>query len=218
MANFWDLPEDILVEVLSLVPTKELICSCRLVCLQWRELVDSLLLWKLKYRHNCKDLNKGIKDAYYLFCHLEKNLIKNPCGEEGLDFWEIETPSEGEWKVEVIAGLGKTKVRTTDFLMKNSEVEYKAQHQVNKCFATYNGLCIKSQRITLKDHVEFYSTPGNEYQLTVKLLAEDFTTLKEHSFTNGYGGHRRSGKWHRVSMPGAEKWCAGRWSQPGFDQ
>lgn len=82
--------EELLIEILSFVSFKDLICNCRLVCKQWKCVIDSQSIWRLKCERenvkipSCKLLQ--LPDFYYrnIYIHSRskmKNLIKNPCGE-----------------------------------------------------------------------------------------------------------------------------------------
>lgn len=86
MTTIGDLPEDVLVELLSLLPARDLLRTCRLVCTQWRYVVDLATLWKRKCQRDgfyCQSLDRSVSDwkVFYMLCHLKKNLIKNPCAE-----------------------------------------------------------------------------------------------------------------------------------------
>ncbi|XP_063001395.1 F-box only protein 44-like [Elgaria multicarinata webbii] len=224
MAGIGDLPERILQEVLCLLPMEELIRNCRVVCTRWRDLVDSPALWQQKYQQKgnhletqkvCLDLQKG----YFIFSHLEKNLLKNPCGEEGLAFWDIKIPVQGQWKIEELSEADTTKLQKWNYLQRNrclkkEDIPYQ---QVNKCFSAHNGLCIKSQLITLKDHGYwdqlideaephivvndwFYHGFGCRYQLWVKLLSADFKVLQEYGTRNAYERDIKTEQWREVSL------------------
>lgn len=82
--------EELFIEILSFVSFKDLICNCRLVCKQWKWLIDSQSIWRLKCERenvkipSCKLLQ--LPEYYYrnIYIHSTskmKNLIKNPCGE-----------------------------------------------------------------------------------------------------------------------------------------
>ncbi|KAJ7306351.1 hypothetical protein JRQ81_009694 [Phrynocephalus forsythii] len=219
MASLEDLPEPILVDILTWLPAEDLILNCRLVCSWWRELVDWPVLWKRKLRRHGKDLGAQGSDLYYVFCHLEKNLVQNPCGEEGLDFWEILTPGEARWKIEDVSEADSEKFRGTDFLQRNYYVKDRPQPLIQKCFAASNGSCFKSQLITLKDHGYwdelldgssstivvkdwFYSRPGCRYRLYVGLLAADATVLREYCSEDLYKQDWERGssqRWQKVT-------------------
>lgn len=105
MTSICDLPEDVLVELLSLLPAKELVCTCRLVCTQWRYVVDLTTLWKRKCQREgfyLQSLDRNVSDwkIFYMLCSLKRNLIKNPCAEGLFDFFysrELgEFPLEGQ--------------------------------------------------------------------------------------------------------------------------
>nr|XP_020637672.1 F-box only protein 44-like [Pogona vitticeps] len=213
MISIEDLPEHILVDVLTRIPAEDLILNCRLVCSRWRDLVDWPVLWKRRLRRHGRDLSAWGSDLYYIFCHLEKNLLKNPCGEEGFDFWEILETKEGQWKIEDLPKADSEKFRGTDFLQRNYYVKDRPQQDIKKCFTACNGFCYKSQLITLKDHGYwdelldgtgstivvkdwFYYRPGCRYRLYVGLLAADFTVLQEYRSEDLYGRDwERNGSW-----------------------
>ncbi|XP_060131202.1 F-box only protein 44-like [Zootoca vivipara] len=163
-ANMENLPENLLLDIFIMVPACDLICNCRLVCSQWRDLVDLPVLWKRKFRK--RDHDSSPKPlAFYIFSHLEKNLIKNPDGQDGLDTWQtpgrhpnpdtqIQTPAEGHWETEE---LSKEDSITVSGIIKPFEFGILGERgedapvQLYKCFAARNGPCSKSQLITLKD-------------------------------------------------------------------
>ncbi|CAI5783055.1 F-box only protein 44-like [Podarcis lilfordi] len=200
-ANMENLPEHILLDILSLVPASDLIYNCRLVCSQWRDLVDLPVLWKRKFQK--RDHDSSPKPlAFYIFSRLKKNLIKNPDGQDGLDSWEIQTPAEGHWETEELSIEDSKSVRQMlspykmGYFWENDE---DAPVQLYKCFASRNRPCSKSQLITLKDEgywdelmdearptMEvkdcFSSGYDSCYTLTVKLLSADSEVLKEHQY------------------------------------
>ncbi|XP_078235089.1 F-box only protein 44 [Pogona vitticeps] len=132
------LPREILLEVFSLVPAQDLVQRCRLVCSQWREVVDLDVLWKRKCRREgyaMPALESSIQDwrAFYYLCRLKRNLIKNPCGEDGFNFWETEDDDE-----------------TFEIGRIDRRYPFLPMH-VRSGFGVYSG-GEKKQLITLKDH------------------------------------------------------------------
>lgn len=78
------LPEAVLIRILASIPAVELVLVCRLVCCQWKNLVDGAALWILKCQQ--EGLTRAESDAenwqnFYFLSKKRKNLIKNPCGE-----------------------------------------------------------------------------------------------------------------------------------------
>ncbi|XP_062822777.1 F-box only protein 6 isoform X1 [Anolis carolinensis] len=140
MANVCDLPEDVLIEILIRIPARELIRNCRPVCPLWRDLVDLPSLWKRKCQrdgYHARNPEKTPPDwkIHYFLCSLERNLIKNPCAEDGFSRWSIDENGGDEWKIEAIPGAhGRG---------------FPHPH-VQKYFVTSFYSCIKSQMITLK--------------------------------------------------------------------
>ncbi|XP_065552867.1 F-box only protein 6-like [Lathamus discolor] len=188
MTTICDLPEDVLVELLSLLPARDLLRTCRVVCRQWRYVVDLATLWKRKcqregfYRQN---LDGSVSDwkVFYMLCHLKRNLIKNPCAEEKFQHWKLDNNEGDKWKIENMPGPHGRDI---------------ADPKVQKYFVTSYGPCFKSQLITLqkegywnqlmdekrpeivvKDWYAARFDCGCRYELTVRLLSEDYIVLAE---------------------------------------
>uniref|UniRef100_A0A3B3HPY2 FBA domain-containing protein n=1 Tax=Oryzias latipes TaxID=8090 RepID=A0A3B3HPY2_ORYLA len=110
---------------------------------------------------------------------MPRNLLKNPCGEEGLEFWKVTENGGDGWMVDDMPeNCGQ------DFPFKN----------VKKYFATSYELCLKRQVIDLLAEgylsdeldaqpvvkVEDCRTDcGCEYQLTVCLLDENRKVIQK---------------------------------------
>ncbi|KAE8585855.1 hypothetical protein XENTR_v10021476 [Xenopus tropicalis] len=100
-------PDDVLLVILSFVPSRDLLKSCRLVSKRWKQLVDSPTLWKIKcqqeWRKEVFNSALSIPNMNWQRLYLKKpflrNLIRNPCGTEGLQHWESTDGGDG-WKVE----------------------------------------------------------------------------------------------------------------------
>ncbi|XP_054856939.1 F-box only protein 6-like [Eublepharis macularius] len=188
MVNIGDLPEDILLDLLSLVPGRDLLRNCRLVCSHWRGLVDLGTLWKRKSQREGylpKEPDRSVPDwkNFYFLCSLKRNLIKNPLAKDGFNHWRLDSNEGDEWKVEDLPGAHGR--------------EFPFPH-VQKYFVTSYGACVKSQLITLKEEgywnelmdkakpdivvKDWYAARfdcGCQYQLNVKLLSADYTVLEE---------------------------------------
>ncbi|MEE6522652.1 hypothetical protein FKM82_021268 [Ascaphus truei] len=109
MLSIDHLPENVLLEVLSLVPARDLIYRCLPVCRLWRDIIDSPTLWKTKCqskRYIAKDCKRTPRDwkMFYFICQLKRNLLKNPCAEEGFRFWRLDVNEGDQWKVEDLPG------------------------------------------------------------------------------------------------------------------
>ncbi|XP_072833618.2 F-box only protein 6 isoform X2 [Pogona vitticeps] len=142
-ATIQDLPEEVLLDILSRVPKKDLILHCRLVCSLWRDLVDQPALWSRKCQHlgfNPAASGGPIQDwrTFYLH-HSTPNLVKNPCGKENLDFWD----------------LRRTSWMTISYNLPLFHKQIPCPPlDVEKCFVVAGPLIgqgVKSQRITLRD-------------------------------------------------------------------
>uniref|UniRef100_A0A8C0HGM3 F-box protein 6 n=1 Tax=Buteo japonicus TaxID=224669 RepID=A0A8C0HGM3_9AVES len=188
MTTICDLPEDVLVELLSLLPAQDLIRTCRLVCTQWRYVVDLTTLWKRKCQREgfyIQNLDRSVSDwkIFYMLCSLKRNLIKNPSAEENFQHWKLDNNEGDKWKIEDLPGThGKDM----------------PDPKVHKYFVTSYGPCFKSQLITLqkegywnqlmdekrpeivvKDWYAARFDCGCRYELTVRLLSEDYIVLEE---------------------------------------
>ncbi|XP_053257908.1 F-box only protein 44-like [Podarcis raffonei] len=219
MASLCVLPDHLLLDILSLVPMGDLIRNCRPVCSRWRDLVDLPVLWKRLFRR--KDNNQRVPvvprdiKAYYILGRLEKNLIKNPFGEDGLDYWTTKTVGEAQWKIQEVSEKASLRLGMRDFPLRNRPVDDGPCLQVKKCFAACDGLCAKSQFIILKDEGYwdelidrvkptvvvsdcFYYTKGTQYQLLVQLLSADFKVLRERCSEDLFMNGSKHGRWREV--------------------
>ncbi|XP_060114211.1 F-box only protein 17-like [Heteronotia binoei] len=96
------LPQELLVLILSWVPGRTLVTVGRLVCREWRDLIDSPVLWKLQGERD-PSKREAFRAALEAARHCPRmewarvgvlqpfgrNLIKNPCGEEQFLHWQV---------------------------------------------------------------------------------------------------------------------------------
>ncbi|XP_048877618.1 F-box only protein 2 isoform X3 [Brienomyrus brachyistius] len=113
---------------------------------------------------------------------MARNLLKNSCGEEMLEFWELTENGGSEWKVEPVPGdCGHAF----------------CNEAVSTCFATSFELCLKRQvvnlveegfsthdldsqpAVTVEDWYSSRTDCGCVYQLSVSLLDENHEVLQE---------------------------------------
>ncbi|XP_074190152.1 F-box only protein 44 isoform X3 [Rhinolophus sinicus] len=107
--NINELPENILLELFTHVPARQLLLRCRLVCSLWRDLIDLVTLWKRKCLREgfiTEDWDQPVADwkIFYFLRSLHRNLLHNPCAEEGFEFWSLDVNGGDEWKVEDLSG------------------------------------------------------------------------------------------------------------------
>ncbi|XP_027424516.2 F-box only protein 44 isoform X3 [Callorhinus ursinus] len=105
VGNINELPENILLELFTHVPARHLLLHCRLVCSLWRDLIDLVTLWKRKCLREgfiTEDWDQPVADwkIFYFLRSLHRNLLHNPCAEEGFEFWSLDVNGGDEWKVE----------------------------------------------------------------------------------------------------------------------
>ncbi|MEE6485229.1 hypothetical protein FKM82_014218 [Ascaphus truei] len=188
MLSINHLPGDALLDVLSLVPARDLIQRCQSVCSLWRDIIDSPTHWKKKCQLEglvSKHSKRKPCDwkMFYLVSKLKRNLLKNPCAEEKFTFWRIDKSCGDGWKIDDLPGTFGQPF---------------ADEKAKKYFVTSYGSCKKSQLIVLKK--EGYSNElmdviqpdivvrdwyaarhdcGCKYKVRVQLLSEDNIVLDE---------------------------------------
>uniref|UniRef100_A0A8C2QQ88 F-box protein 44 n=1 Tax=Cricetulus griseus TaxID=10029 RepID=A0A8C2QQ88_CRIGR len=186
VGNINELPENILLELFTHVPARQLLLRCRPVCSLWRDLIDLVTLWKRKCLREgfiTEDWDQPVADwkIFYFLRSLRRNLLHNPCAEEGFEFWSLDVNGGDEWKVEDLS--------------KDQRKEF-PNDQVKKYFVTSYYTCLKSQVVDLKAEgyweelmdatrpdIEvkdwFAARPdcGSKYQLCVQLLSSAHAPL-----------------------------------------
>ncbi|XP_063799952.1 F-box only protein 6-like isoform X2 [Pseudophryne corroboree] len=188
MAAISDVPEGVLLEILSSVPHRDLILQCRLVCSVWRDVIDSHTLWKMKCQRDGflpKDWRKNPPDwrMFYVLSYKKRNLLRNPCATDDFNFWHKNEDLGDGWKVETLPG---------------DHGQSFPEESVRKYFVTSYGPCIKSQTIDLteegyygdlmdvmqpaiviKDWYAARHDCGCRYTLLVQLLSKEHTVIEE---------------------------------------
>ncbi|EDL81107.1 similar to F-box protein 44 (predicted), isoform CRA_a [Rattus norvegicus] len=104
VGNINELPENILLELFTHIPARQLLLRCRPVCSLWRDLIDLVTLWKRKCLQEgfiTEDWDQPVADwkIFYFLRSLQRNLLHNPCAEEGFEFWSLDVNGGDEWKV-----------------------------------------------------------------------------------------------------------------------
>ncbi|XP_041654976.1 F-box only protein 6-like [Cheilinus undulatus] len=115
--QLFSVPLEILGEIFLNLPPHQVVCICRLVCHQWKEVADSESLWKQRCRregyHLC-DPSEIPKDwrLFYFLCKKRRNLLKNPRGEcknlpshfnhQKMRYWHKTHNGGDQWVVEKV--------------------------------------------------------------------------------------------------------------------
>lgn len=189
MPTIGDLNQDVLTVLLSHVPARELVLTCRLVCRAWKDLVDKVHIWKRKclregYFRRGWDTFPENWMKYYFLRPLMRNLLRNPCGEERFQFWTLDENGGDLWKIENLPGE-----QSASFPDRN----------VKQYFVTSYGLCRKSQivdlmengcwrklldeiqpKIVVRDWYAARMDCGCTYKLHVNLLSEKKVPLQSY--------------------------------------
>ncbi|XP_068934432.1 F-box only protein 2 [Petaurus breviceps papuanus] len=204
-----DLPDPVLIQILASLPATELVHVCRLVCQQWKALVDGPALWLFKCqqeglaRENQFEEDRDNWQLYYFLCKWKRNLLKNVFGEDEFEAWEeVETGGDG-WKVEEIPG--------------DCGCDFPEDENVKKYFVTSYEWCRKAQvvdlwaegyweelldtnqpSIVVKDWYSSRSDASCLYELWVKLLSKNEDVVAEYKSETVALHHGLSG-WHEIS-------------------
>ncbi|XP_049631329.1 F-box only protein 44 isoform X1 [Suncus etruscus] len=208
LENINELPENILLEVFAHVPARQLLLRCRPVCSLWRDLIDLVTLWKRKCLQEgfvTEDGDPTVADwkVFYFLRSLRRNLLHNPCAEEGFEFWSLDVNGGDEWKVEDLS--------------RDQRKEF-PNDQVKKYFVTSYYTCLKSQVVDLKaegyweelmDTTRpdiqvkdwFAARPdcGSKYQLCVQLLSSAHAPLGTFQPDPATIQKKSDAKWREVS-------------------
>ncbi|XP_027872901.1 F-box only protein 6-like [Xiphophorus couchianus] len=131
------LPLDILEEIFLNLPRQHVVCVCRLVCRQWKDVADSESFWRERCRREGYQLRDPSKvpsnwRLFYFLCKKRRNLIKNPRAEDEFQGWRILKNGGDKWKIE------------------GSMVKH-SNPAVQKNFVTSYGWCTKEQVINLME-------------------------------------------------------------------
>ena len=141
------ITDELLARILSYVPDLDVIRVCRLVCTNWRDLIDSNEVWIFKSRSLSRVVPNQVlrclqplptnlyREVVFYDPYSIRNLIKNPNGEEGAAFWIFEKSGGNGWVVE-------SPPVYADPLIDIPEVTG------NSCFATSYYMCSKYQLST----------------------------------------------------------------------
>ncbi|KAK2885756.1 hypothetical protein Q8A67_016593 [Cirrhinus molitorella] len=170
-----DVPLAVVEEILLNLPAHQVVRVCRLVCHEWKELVDSAAHWRERCRREGFQPHDAFRPPedwrlFYFLSKKRRNLIKNPRAEEEFNGWTIVQNGGDLWSVEA------NSVEIPNFT-------------VPKCFVTSYELCLKQQLINLKKEgynaafidqlqppikISDWYAPrfdcGSEYQICVELL------------------------------------------------
>ncbi|KAL1021018.1 hypothetical protein UPYG_G00007650 [Umbra pygmaea] len=178
------LPLEVFEEVFLNVPPQQVVCVCRLVSQEWKEVVDSDSLWRKRCRREgylLRDATTPPKDwrLFYFMCKNRHNLLKNPIADDKFNGWDLIENGGDKW------GIGSVRVPLPD-------------NTVQHCFVTSYGPCNKCQLIHLEkegyspafmDDVQpdivisdWYvprSDCGAIYQICVQLLNQEKKTIEK---------------------------------------
>ncbi|XP_067226613.1 uncharacterized protein [Chanodichthys erythropterus] len=165
-ADVPDVPLAMVEEILLNLPAHQVVRVCRLVCREWKELVDSASHWRERCEReeiqHC-DASRTPEDwrLFYFLAKNPRNLLKNPRAEDGLQGWE-NVQNGGDWVTE------ENRKPFPD-------------NSVTKCFSTSHWLGMKQQLIDLEK--EGYSAAFMDKQQPHIKISDWYTPLSH------YGGH-----------------------------
>ncbi|KAM4020698.1 F-box only protein 27 [Anomaloglossus baeobatrachus] len=189
---FMDLepfPEEILLLILSFVPSLDLLLHCRLVSRRWRRLVDAPTLWRTKCERDrrreillaaemCGDFSW---QRVCLKTPFSKNLLRNPYGAERLKHWTVRNGGDG-WTVEVNLSALEGAERQTCFVTSFSWCEKSQIIDLLQEGLWEHLLDVHQPSICISDWYAGRQDCGCVYRIKVQLLAADkHTVVKEFS-------------------------------------
>ncbi|XP_061591470.1 F-box only protein 6-like isoform X1 [Cololabis saira] len=198
------LPLDIWEEIFLNLPPHQVVCVCRLVCHQWKDVADSESFWRERCRregYRLRDASKTPKDwrLFYFCCKNRRNLLKNPRGDDKLRGWVVEDDGGDHWKIEAL-------------------MEPHPNDAVQTNFVTSYGMCKKSQKINLakegyspsfmdkfQPHIQisdWYSPRwdcGSEYTILVQLLNHKKEVIQEFAPETVYFQQWNDHQWHQMT-------------------
>ncbi|XP_056589408.1 F-box only protein 44-like isoform X2 [Triplophysa dalaica] len=130
------VPLAVVEEILLNLPAKDVVLICRLVCRDWKELVDSAAHWRARCRREgfeLRDASRPPNDwrQFYFLSKKRRNLLKNPRAEEKFNRWKLVENGGDGWKIE-------------------ENVKSLPNETIEKMFVTSYGMCLKEQLIDLK--------------------------------------------------------------------
>ncbi|KAM9785751.1 F-box only protein 6-like [Neosynchiropus ocellatus] len=197
-------PLEILEEIFLQLPAHDVVRLCRLVCREWKEVVDSQSLWKERCRregYHPRDASTSPKDwmVFYFCCVMKRNLLKNPRGEDKMKDWVILENGGNEWKLE-------------DVLVPHPD------ETVKKNFVTSYSMCMKTQLIDLKKEgygasfmdkfqpdirvTDWYAPRwdcGSQYKIQVELLNQRKRPIQSFSPEVVYFEQWNDGTWNQMT-------------------
>uniref|UniRef100_A0A8C1D0U4 Uncharacterized protein n=1 Tax=Cyprinus carpio carpio TaxID=630221 RepID=A0A8C1D0U4_CYPCA len=189
------VPLAVVEEILLNLPAHQVVQVCRLVCHEWKELVDSAAHWRERCRTEGLqpyDASRPPEDwrLFYFLSKFRRNLLKNPRAEDGLQAWEIVQNGADRWVTERNRNEG-------DRWATERNRKLFPENTVTRCFVTYHSQCFKEQLIDLKKEgysdafmdqlrprikISDWYTPlsdyGSQYWLSVELLDQEKNPIR----------------------------------------
>ncbi|XP_048258239.1 F-box only protein 6-like [Haliotis rufescens] len=207
----YEIPENLMIDILLQVPAKDIVQNCVLVSKEMKDISDKTALWKRKCKLEGKYIPSFVKKEdfkkMYFFNPYTRNLIKNPCAQEGLQHWQVMQTGGDNFIVEE-EHHGSQDV-TQDM------VQEWPDRNINNWATSYEH-CEKMQRINLGEEgvvaevldtnkppiyiSEWYAARHDcacHYELEVKLLSGDEQELDRFSFEVNVP-QWKSGEWTKV--------------------
>ncbi|KAJ6656765.1 hypothetical protein lerEdw1_003096 [Lerista edwardsae] len=174
------LSEPLLVRILASVPAVELVLVCRLVCSQWKNLIDGAALWLLKCQQDGfagEDAEEEGADNWqtlYFLNQRKRNLIKNPSG-------------EGKWSENVLED------RVRMWCRKAQVIDLRAEGYWEELLDT------TQPKIVVKDWYAARCDAGCLYDLSVTLLSENEDVVAEYRSDTIAVPQDNEGEWTEIT-------------------
>ncbi|XP_050404585.1 F-box only protein 44 [Patella vulgata] len=230
--KYVELNDDILIQILSHLPLRDLITNIPLVDKRFNGFVQQNMLWEMKCRNggiSTQNVLHPIPDTYkelYFNETYGQNLIKNCCATEKFEHWTIDKDGGDGFHVEV-SPRGASPIPPKAF--------EESGEPIIKNWVTSYQWCKKSQVVNLMESdfavlMDMYQPDilvsvwlcgrfdcGSEYKLKIQLLDKSKSVIDEHMIHEDIPSGR---KWKKLAFP-ISQYGKGvrylRWSHSGKD-
>ncbi|XP_066560065.1 F-box only protein 2 isoform X2 [Amia ocellicauda] len=177
--NLLELPEEILQLILSYVPARNLLQDCQRVCKALHAVIGTHSFWIFKCeeerlipRFSGKYLPLNFN--WKRFCMKEpfnRNLIRNPCGAEGLRHWHVIKGGDG-WSVKTISEEDLTGIKSTFVSSFYWSEKSQTIDLIKEGF--WDSILDKYQpEIVINDWFSAYKQWGGTYWMLIQLLGKN---------------------------------------------
>ncbi|XP_035513111.1 F-box only protein 44-like [Morone saxatilis] len=198
------VPLDIVEEIFLNLPPHLVVCVCRLVCRQWKEVADSESFWKERCRregYRLRDASKIPEDwrLFYFLCKQRRNLLKNPRAENEMNNWHILENGGDNWTIEDVMTPHPNETVKKNFV--TSFQTCKKMQLIDLGMEGYNPSFMDQFQpdIRISDWYAPRWDCGSEYEIHVELLNQRKRPIKTFSPDTIYFEQWSDQKWNQMT-------------------